>query len=187
LVRRKLVPAITAVVAAALVGLLVFGLTQQGASRALDEALAAQRHPAAPDAAQLLPALDRVGRSDASLASWRGKVVVVNFWASWCSTCTAEAPLIEQAQRSLAASGAGTVVGIDYKDLRSGAQRYIAQHGLSYPNLRDIDGSFGSAYGTVALPETFVLNRRLRVVAIARGEIDNPSWLRHAIFLAERT
>src|SRR5580693_5480073 len=57
-VRRKLVPAITALLAAAVVGLLVFGLTQQGASRALDQALAAQRHPPAPDAARLLPALD---------------------------------------------------------------------------------------------------------------------------------
>jgi cytochrome c biogenesis protein CcmG, thiol:disulfide interchange protein DsbE len=185
-VRRKLLPAISAVTAAAVVGLLVFGLTQQGASRALDQALAAGRHPAAPNAAQLLPALDRVGRSDASLASWRGKVVIVNFWASWCSTCIAEAPLIEQAQRSLAAGKAGTVVGIDFKDLSSGARQYIAQHALSYPNLRDIDGSFASAYGTAALPETFVLDRRLRVVAIARGEIAKESWLRYAISLAER-
>ena len=85
----------------------------------------------------------------------------MNFWASWCDTCIAEAPLIERAQRSLAASGAGTVVGIDYKDVSSQARGYIAQHGLTYPNLRDIDGSFASAYGTAALPETFVLDRRL--------------------------
>ena len=185
--RRKLVPAITAVVAAAAVGLLVYGLTQQGASRALDEALAAHRQPAAPEAARQLPVLDRVGRTDVSLEHWRGKVVVVNFWASWCNTCTAEAPLIEQAQRSLAASGQGTVIGIDFKDISSDAQSYIAQHQLSYPNLRDLDGSFATAYGTIALPETFVLDRRLQVVGIAREEIISEGWLRTMIAKAERT
>jgi cytochrome c biogenesis protein CcmG, thiol:disulfide interchange protein DsbE len=187
MVRRKLVPAITAAVAAAAVGLLVFGLTQQGASRALDQAIAAHRHPAAPEATRLLPVLDRVDRRDASLQNWRGKVVVVNFWASWCDTCTAEAPLIERAQRSLAASGQGTVIGIDFKDISSDARNYIAQHGLSYPNLRDLDGSFATAYGTIALPETFVLNRQLHVVGIARAEIINEGWLRTMIATAERT
>jgi cytochrome c biogenesis protein CcmG/thiol:disulfide interchange protein DsbE len=183
-VRRKLVPLIAAVVAATLVGLLVYGVTQQGASRALDDALASGRHPAAPDAAQLLPVLDRVVGGDAALARWRGKVVVVNFWASWCPTCTVELPLIERAQRQLAASGAGTVVGIDYKDLGSGAQQFIARYGLSYPNLRDIDGSFASAYGTAALPETFVLDRSQHVVAISRGEVDAAHLMR---WIAEAT
>ena len=99
---------------------------------------------------------------------------------------TAEASLIEQAQRSLAASGQGTVIGIDFKDISSDAQSYIAQHQLSYPNLRDLDGSFATAYGTIALPETFVLDRRLQVVGIAREEIISESWLRTMIAKAER-
>jgi peroxiredoxin len=78
------------------------------------------------------------------------------------------------------------VVGIDYKDLSSGAQQFIGQHALSYPNLRDIDGSFAAAYGTDALPETFVLNRRLQVVAISRGEITQQSWLTYWIRQAAR-
>jgi thiol-disulfide isomerase/thioredoxin len=186
-VRRKLAPALVVVVAAAAVGLLSYGLTQQGTSRALDQALAAGRHPAAPDTGRTLPALDRLSRAGASLRQWRGKVVVLNFWASWCSTCTAEAPLIERAQLQLTASGNGTVLGIDYKDLSSGAQQFIGTYGLSYPNLRDIDGSFAADYGTDALPETFVLNRRLQVIAISRGEITRQAWLTHWIQQAERT
>ena len=184
--RRKLVPAIVIVVAAAVVGLLVYGLTQQGASRALDDALAAGRHPPAPAATRPLPVLDRVGGTQASLSHWRGEVVVVNFWASWCDTCTAESAVIERAQRLLASSRDGTVVGIDYKDLSSGARQFIGAHKLSYPNLRDIDGSFAAAYGTDALPETFVLNRRLQVVAISRGEITQQSWLTYWIRQAAR-
>ena len=76
--------------------------------------------------------------------------------------------------------------GIDYKDLSTGAQQFIGSHGLSYPNLRDIDGSFAAAYGTDALPETFVLNRRLQVVAISRGEITEQSWLTQWIDAAAR-
>ena len=72
-----------------------------------------------------LERVDKPGTVD--LASLRGKPVVLNFWASWCDTCTHEAPLIEQAQRSLAASGMGTVIGIDYKDISSYAQQFIDQ------------------------------------------------------------
>lgn len=185
--RRKLGPLAIAVVAAAVVGLLIYGLTQQGESRALDNAIAAGHPLAAPDAALALPVLNRVDASTASLARWRGKVVVINFWAKWCDTCLDEAPLIERAQRELARAGAGTVIGIDYKDVGSQALGFVAQHGLSYPNLRDIDGSFGSAYGTDALPETFVLDRRMRVVALMRGEVPGEGWLRAAIAHAERS
>jgi cytochrome c biogenesis protein CcmG, thiol:disulfide interchange protein DsbE len=186
-VRRKLVPALVVVLAAAVVALLAYGLTQQGESRALDNAIANHEYLPAPDAARPLPALDRLSSPTASLRHWRGKVVVLNFWAQWCQTCLYESPMIERAERSLAASGSGTVVGIDYKDVSSQALGFIATHGLSYPNLRDITGSFATAYGTDALPETFVLDRRERVVAVWRGPVPSEAALKQAIALAERT
>jgi cytochrome c biogenesis protein CcmG/thiol:disulfide interchange protein DsbE len=170
----------------AVVALLVYGLTQQGSSRALDQAIAAGRTPVAPATTRALPVLDGIRGASASLADWRGHVVVVNFWASWCTTCLAEVAQLERAQRRLAASGAGTVLGIDYKDVDSKALGYARSHGLTFPNLRDRDGSFAAVYGTIALPETFVLDRRSRVVALLRGPVLEQAWLTRAIAKAER-
>jgi cytochrome c biogenesis protein CcmG/thiol:disulfide interchange protein DsbE len=186
-VKRRIGPVVVALVAVALVGVLIYGVSHQGSSRALDQALAAGRFPPAPSASRLLPVLDGVGAHSAALARWRGEVVVINFWASWCDTCNAEAGLLEHAQRLLTDQHTGTIVGIDYKDITGDALGSIKQFGLSYPNLRDIDGSFAETYGTAQLPETFVLNRNLDVVAIAREELPSLAWLMHAIDRAEQT
>ena len=185
--RRRLVPFLCAIAGVAVVALLVYGLTQQGSSRALDQAIAAGHTPAAPAAMRALPVLNGVPRHTASLADWRGQVVIANFWASWCDTCAAEVSYLERAERQLAASGKGTVIGIDYKDVGSQALRYASAHGLTFPNVRDLDGSFAAVYGTVALPETFVLDARSRVVALERGPVLNQTWLTKAIAKAERT
>ncbi len=171
-----------AAVAAAVIALLVFGLGTQGASRSLDNAVDRGQRPAAPD--RTLPILGAAGAR--SLASYRGRVVVVNFWASWCDPCAAEAPLLEQTQRQLAASGAGTVLGVAYKDLTPDSLSFVRTQKLTYPSLRDSAGRLASAYGTDALPETFVLDRKSRVVAISRGQITKPAFLARAITEAER-
>ncbi|MGD0981795.1 MAG: TlpA disulfide reductase family protein [Solirubrobacteraceae bacterium] len=185
--KRRLGPIVTVLVGAALVATLVYGLTKQGTSRRLDAAIEAGHQPSAPNAAKALPVLDGVDGRSAALTHWRGGVVVVNFWASWCSTCNAEAGLLERAQRRLAARHEGTVVGITYKDITGNSLGAIKRFGFTFPNLRDIDGSYAESYGTAQLPETFVLNRQLRVVAISRGEITKLSWLTAAIQQAART
>jgi len=175
--KRFLGPGLASAIAAAAVALLVFGLGTQGQSRALDDAVDQGRRPAAPDRA--LPVLGVSGSRQ--LASYRGKVVVLNFWASWCHPCAAEAPLLEQSQRQLARSGTGTVLGIAYKDLIGKSLGFVANQHLTYPNLRDSDGRLAGAYGTDALPETFVLDRQSRVVAISRGQIPSAAFLTEAI------
>ncbi len=180
--KRVLGPAITVVVALAVVGLFVFGLSNQGASRALDNAVASGKRPAAPD--RTLPMLAAAGSR--SLASYRGKVLVVNFWASWCPPCAAESGILETAQRQLAASGRGTVLGVDYKDFTSDSLAFVHRHGLTYPSLLDSTGGLANAFGTESLPETFVLDRSSRVVAISRGQILRGSFLTQAIAKADQ-
>jgi cytochrome c biogenesis protein CcmG/thiol:disulfide interchange protein DsbE len=180
-VRRHLPPILATLVGACLVGLLIYGVTTQSTSRTLDELVSKGQRPRAPDATRPLPDLN--GRGEQSLASFRGKIVVLNFWASWCEPCQVEAPLLESAQRSLAAEDA-TVLGVAYEDASPDSQSFVRRYHLSYPNVRDIDGAFAHSYGTNQLPETFVINRAGNVVAIARGEIDQ-AFLNHAIVLAE--
>jgi len=181
-VKRVLGPVITVVVALAAVSLFVFGLSNQGASRALDNAVASGKRPVAPD--RTLPLLAAPGSR--SLASYRGKVLVVNFWASWCPPCAAESGILETAQHQLAANGGGTVLGVDYKDFTSDSLAFIRSHRLTYPSLLDRTGGLANAFGTESLPETFVLDRDSRVVAISRGQILQQSFLTQAIAKAER-
>ena len=100
------------VAAALLVGLLAYGLTTTGTDTTLDQAVAKGERPQ-PPVASPLPVLGGTGTR--SLADFKGKVVLVNVWASWCPPCVDELPLIEQAHKTLSRRG-GTVLGIDVKE-----------------------------------------------------------------------
>jgi cytochrome c biogenesis protein CcmG/thiol:disulfide interchange protein DsbE len=128
-----------------------------------------------------LPVLDGSGRR--SLADLRGKVVVLNFWASWCGPCESEAPVLERAQRKLAGSG-GTVLGVTYKDDADASRDFVKKYKLSYPSLRDDRLDLAPKYGTTKLPETFVLDKAGHVVAMSRGEVSQ-DFLSHAIDQAQ--
>jgi cytochrome c biogenesis protein CcmG/thiol:disulfide interchange protein DsbE len=180
-VRRRALPVFASLAGAGLIGLLVYGVSAQSASRTLDQQVALMRYPQAPDAAQVLPSLQ--GPARASLASFRGRVLVLNFWASWCEPCQVEAPLLERANRQLERHG-GTVLGVTYLDASPDARSFVRRYHITYPNLRDSEGAFAHSYGTNQLPETFVIDRRGRVVAISRGEIDQ-AFLSRALATAE--
>jgi cytochrome c biogenesis protein CcmG/thiol:disulfide interchange protein DsbE len=164
------------VAAALLVGLLAYGLTTTGTDTTLDQAVAKGERPA-PPVSSSLPVLG--GSGSRSLADFKGKVVLVNVWASWCPPCVDELPLIEQAHKTLAKQG-GTVLGIDVKENSGAALEAVDKFGLSYPVLRDRDGSFVRKWGQTGYPETYVLDRAGRVAAVRRLPVTK-QWLRQTL------
>jgi cytochrome c biogenesis protein CcmG/thiol:disulfide interchange protein DsbE len=182
-VKRRLVPILVSLAGACVVGLLVYGVASQSASRNLDEKVHEGSRPVAPDAARTLPDLE--GGGTGSLAALRGKVVLLNFWASWCEPCQVEAPLLERAQPQLQRAGA-TVLGVTYLDASPDSKAFVRRFHLTYPNLRDNTGDFAHGYGTDQLPESFIVDRSGRVVAISRGEIEQ-HFIDKALTLAQGT
>ena len=130
----------------AVVGLLVFGLASKGSSRL-------EAGEAVPTTG--LPLLE--GGGSESLADYRGRWVLVNFWASWCLPCRAEAPALEEFQRRHGGPGF-TVLGIDTQDLSGDARAFVEKYGLSYPQLRDGGGDTADEYGTTGVPENFLVD-----------------------------
>ena len=98
-----------------------------------------------------------------SLAAYRGQVVVVNFWASWCyPACYDEAPVLEQAWRGWRERGV-VVIGLDIQDTDDKAKKFIADFGLTFPNARDVTGKVSIDYGVFGVPETFFVDRQGRI------------------------
>jgi cytochrome c biogenesis protein CcmG/thiol:disulfide interchange protein DsbE len=167
-VQRSAIPLVAAVPAAALLGLLVYGVVSRAEDTTLDAAVSAGERPAAPGADVRPPRLQ--GDGSASLGDLRGRVVVLNFWASWCGPCEAEAPLLQRAHERLTTDG-GTVLGVTYKDDVDASLRFEKRFGITYPSIRDDKLELAPEFGTTKLPETFVLDRHGRIVAMSRGQV----------------
>jgi cytochrome c biogenesis protein CcmG, thiol:disulfide interchange protein DsbE len=169
---------------AGLLALLVYGLTASSPDDSIDSRLAERRAAEAPAlelpllqrgspgplADELRPALadDRL-----ALDELRGIPVVLNFWASWCPPCRSEAPLLERTWRSLRAQGV-VMLGLNMQDLTGDARDFMGEFGVSYPNIRDRSDDVAIDWGVAALPETFFIDARERVVGHVIGALSGP-------------
>jgi cytochrome c biogenesis protein CcmG/thiol:disulfide interchange protein DsbE len=150
--------AVAAASVLALLGLLVWDLVHQNGPGV---AASVDKGKAVPAPVLDLPRL--TGPGNLSLASLRGKVVVVNFWQSTCYPCKLEAREIAAASRSWSDEGV-VFLGVDAQDLKSSARTYLKHYGVTYPNVRDAIGKTWPKWGITGVPETFFIDRRGRVV-----------------------
>src|SRR5689334_21637540 len=183
--RRLTIPALAVAVAAALLALLGFGVAHLGSDSSIDASVARGDFPTAPRAGLQLPILGAAGSR--SLAQYRGKVVVLNVFASWCPPCLAEAPMLEREEQRIAKDNA-TILGVTYQDNSSDSESFVHQQHITYPVVRDVNGSFARAFGVSGVPDTFVLNRHGKIVALNRSQLD-ATWLQKTLpkILAERS
>jgi cytochrome c biogenesis protein CcmG/thiol:disulfide interchange protein DsbE len=177
---RRALRAAGILAAVAFVALLVYGLTSKATDTTIDDALS--RGEAVPAPGFTLSALaDGTGAGDAwaraardgsvSLRELRGTPLVLNFWASWCDPCRAEAKRLERAWKD---QGSGEVLflGLDVQDAREDARDFIAQFGLTFPHVRDAGNDTQRAWGVTGLPETYFLAADGRVVGHVIGTVD---------------
>lgn len=135
-------------------------------------------------ATKIYPAADRkepvtaaglgLDQKPIALKDLQGKVVVVNFWASWCSPCRAEAPAMEQLYGENKANGV-EFIGVDIKDTDDAAKAFVRTYKLTYPSIVDPQGKITLDFRSVspgAVPTTLILDRQGRIAVQHSGSID---------------
>jgi cytochrome c biogenesis protein CcmG, thiol:disulfide interchange protein DsbE len=110
------------------------------------------------------------GRHSVKLATYGGRVIVVNFWASWCGPCRGETPALERAWQHWK-SHLVTFIGVNTRDSKADARAFLRRAQISYPVGQDASGGTARTYGVAALPATFVISPRGHVVRRFLGAV----------------
>jgi len=166
--------------AVAFVALLAYGLTTKATNSTIDDALSRGESVPAPgftlsSLAEGRDAGDAWAKAafdgDVSLSELRGTPLVLNFWASWCDPCRAEAKVLEKAWKQQSGSDV-LFLGLDAQDAREDARDFIGQFGLTFPHVRDPGNDTQRAWGVTGLPETYFIGADGRVVGHVIGTVD---------------
>lgn len=119
--------------------------------------------------AQSYTVANLAGKPD-SLANYRGKVVWLNLWASWCAPCRSETPALEQLYRENAARGF-VVIGVDQGESATAAGTFAKEMNLTYPILVDENQRYGNTYAAVGLPTSLLITRDGHIARGIDGEL----------------
>ena len=167
--------------AVAFVALLAYGLTTKATNSTIDDALSRGESVAAPgftlgSLAEGRDAGDAWAKAasdgDVSLSELRGTPLVLNFWASWCDPCRAEAKVLEKAWKQQS-GGDVLFLGLDAQDAREDARDFISQFGLTFPHVRDPGNDTQREWGVTGLPETYFIAADGSVVGHVIGTVDD--------------
>ena len=114
------------------------------------------------------------GRDASSLADFKGQVVVLNFWASWCVECRIEADLLQQASQAYENQGV-VFLGVAYVDVEPKSREYLTDYNITYPNAPDLRSLVSKAFEITGVPETFIIDQTGEIAYVHIGPIDAPT------------
>jgi peroxiredoxin len=116
-------------------------------------------------------ALRNLDGREVRLDNYRGRTVVVNFWATWCAPCVAEMPSLARLHAKLAPAGV-EVLGVNLQENAARIRPFTQRLGLTFPIVRDHDGAVTKAWGARVFPTTFVVGPDQRIALVAIGDIN---------------
>ncbi len=152
------------VIAGGMIGLLAYGFTRD--ARYIQSPLVARQAPSF--------TLTLFDGKVVRLADFRGKAVLVNFWASWCVPCRAEARALESAWQKYKDRGV-VFLGVNIQDKEEDARAFMKEFGITYLNGRDASGKIAVDYGVWGIPETFFVDAQGRITYKHAGELKTPA------------
>jgi cytochrome c biogenesis protein CcmG/thiol:disulfide interchange protein DsbE len=120
------------------------------------------------------------GKTEVKLSELRGKVVVINFWASWCKPCEQEAAEMESAWRSYESGGQVVFFGADYVDTEPQARGYLKKFDITYPNGPDLGTRISQMFRIQGVPETYFIDQNGKLTYAQIGPFTSESEI-HAI------
>lgn len=121
------------------------------------------------------------GKKEISMADLKGKVVVLNFWASWCIPCEQEAAPLEAAWKHYSDSDKVVFIGVDYVDTETQARGYLTKFGVSYPNAPDLQTRISPLFRISGVPETYVVDQNGKLAASQIGPFTTEEQIRALI------
>ncbi|MGQ9628898.1 MAG: TlpA family protein disulfide reductase [bacterium] len=123
-------------------------------------------------------ALESISGQEVKLSDFRGKVVFLNFWATWCPPCRAEMPSMERLHRKFDGEDFA-ILAVDIQESAKTVRKFVNDFGLTFTVLLDTRGRVASQYGVRGIPATFIIDREGNAIGFAEGARD---WASDASF-----
>lgn len=114
----------------------------------------------------------------------QGKVILLNFWSSWCASCDEEGAALEEVWQEVKNDGEIVFIGVNYVDTEKDSMTFLEKYGITFPNGPDLGSRISRLFMVDAVPETYIIGRDGRLVAIQIGPFQSAEEIRAALDLA---